>query len=203
MRKSVIGLVAPLAVVMSAALAPAANASQCSFSYEQPFWSWNDVGWYGLAPGANFENGGKAPVGWSLAGGAAVKTPGNPSRPWSSAYSLYMPSGSSAKTPAFCVDSASPFARMFVQTATSNPKYTGGLRVDLTYTNSAGKSVTTQVATLTQRSSWGPSEMFPLISGSIIPKWDRNGLATVTYKFTAINSTAWRIDDLFIDPKKH
>jgi len=204
-RKSVIGLVAPLALVIGAVLAPSAQAApaQCSFSYEQPFWSWTDANWYGLAPGASFENGGKAPSGWSLAGGAAAKAPGNPYRPWSNTYSLYLPAGSSATTPAFCVDLQSPFARMFAQTTTVNTKYTGALRVDLIYTDAKNKSVTKTVATLNQQSAWNPTAAFPLIDSTVAPKWDSTGRATVKYKFTPLYSTAWRIDDLFIDPKKH
>jgi len=202
-RKSVVGLVAPLVVVISAMFAPSAQATQCSFSYEQPFWSWNDASWYGLAPGASFENGGKAPPGWSLSKASVVKG-GDPYRPWSNGYSLSLPSGSSATTPAFCVDSESPFSRMFAYTTTPNAKYTGGLRVDLIYTDATTKKVITKtVATLNQQSAWGPTAAFSLIDSAMKPRWDTSGRATVQYKFTPINSTAWRIDDLFIDPKKH
>ena len=202
MRKLSLGLVALFAFV-AAIGAPTAQAAQCSFNYEQPFYAWADTGWYGLAPGANFENGGKAPVGWSLSGGASVKSGGNPYRPWSNTYSLALPAGASATTSSFCVDSESPYSRMFAYTTTPNPAYLAALKVELIYTDAATrKTVTKQVATLGQNLTWNPTSTFPLVGGSVTPRWDVNGQATVKYKFTALYSTAWRIDDLFIDPKR-
>ncbi len=60
------------------------------------------------------------------------------------------------------------------------------------------------VAVLKQQGSWNATEQFPLVgTGAANPKWDSTSRATVKYKFTAVNGTAWRIDDLFIDPKRH
>jgi hypothetical protein len=197
-------LVAALATVAfggSAAPAQAAPSS-CSFNYEQPFYGWSDQEWYGLAPGANFPTS-RTPSGWSLSK-AVVVSGGNPHRPWSSDYSLSLPAGASATTPAFCVDQASPYSRMFAYTTTPNPAVADGLKVEIIYTDAVTrKTVTKQVATLNQQSGWNPTGAFPLVGGSVSPKWDSSGRSTVKYKFTAINSTAWRIDDLFIDPKRH
>jgi hypothetical protein len=197
------GAAAPIASAgKTTAPAPAPTPTPCSFSYEQPFYAWDDLEWYGLAPGSNFTSS-KTPTGWSLANKAAVVAGGNPYRPWSRDYSLYIPPNGSATTPAFCVDQYSPYSRMFAWTSTMDASVTGGLRVDVIYTNTSSKSVTTTVATLDQQSSWNPTEQFPLIAGSVAPKWDTKGQAMVKYKFTAINGTAWRIDDVFIDPKRH
>jgi hypothetical protein len=197
-------LVAALATVAFGGSATSAQAGTfCSFNYEQPFYGWSDTEWYGLAPGSNFPTK-TTPTGWSLAGKAAVVAGGNPNRPWSSDYSLYIPANGSATTPAFCVDQYSPYSRIFATTTTVGKAGVAGLKVDLIYTDAkTNKSVTVNVANLAQQSAWTPTPQFPLISGSVLPKWDSKGQATVKYKFTAINSTAWRIDDLFIDPKRH
>jgi hypothetical protein len=201
-RKSFAVLAAALGLVAFGGSAAPAQAAYCSFNYEQPFYSWADYEWYGLAPGSDFRTSSK-PSGWTFSGKTAVVSGGNPYRPFSNSYSLSIPAGSSVTTPAFCVDQYSPYSRMFANTTTKNVAYLNGLKVELIYTNTSGKAVTTTVATLNQQAVWNPTEKFPLIGGSVSPKWDRNGQATVKYRFTAVNSTAWRIDDLFIDPKRH
>jgi hypothetical protein len=196
-------VVAVLATVAFGGSAAPAQAANCSFNYEQPFYAWGDQEWYGLAPGSNFPTSGK-PSGWTFSGKTAVVAGGNTYRPWSNSYSLYVPSGSSVTTPAFCVDQYSPWSRVFVNTTTANPAYTNGLKVELIYTDAkTNKSATKTMATLQQRSGSSPSEQFALIDSTVSPKWNTNGQATVKYKFTAVNNTSWRIDDLFIDPKRH
>jgi hypothetical protein len=201
-RKSFVILVAGLALAGFGGAAAPAQAANCSFNYEQPFYAWSDVEWYGLAPGSNFPTA-RTPSGWTLANKATVVAGGNPNRPWSSDYSLSIPANGSATTPAFCVDQYSPYSRMFGYTTTTNATGAPGLKVEVIYTNSAGRSTTTNVANLAQLPEWSPTEQFPLVGGTVAPKWNASGQATVKYKFTAINGTAWRIDDLFIDPKRH
>ncbi len=202
MRKSLVVAVAALAVVAFGGSAAPAQAAQCSYNYEQPFYAWSDYEWYGLAPGANFPTS-RTPTGWTLKN-AVVVAGGNPIRPWSSDYSLNIKPGGYAITPAFCVDQASPYSRMFANTTTPNAAYPNGLKVEVTYTDAVTrKTVTKPVATLNQQSSWTATETFPLVGpGAANPKWDSTGRATVKYKFTAVNNTAWRIDDLYIDPKR-
>ena len=203
MRKSFAVLAVALGLVAFGGSAAPAQAAYCSFNYEQPFYAWGDQEWYGLAPGSNFPTSAK-PSGWSFGNKAVVVAGGNPYRPWSRDYSAYLPPNGTLTTPAFCVDQYSPYSRVFAYTSTQNPAYAGGLKIELIYTDAVTrKTVTKHVATLTQQSSWNPTEQFPLISGAVSPKWDTSGRATVKYKFTAINGTAWRIDDLFIDPKRH
>jgi len=195
-------VVAALSLAAFGGGAAPAQAAFCSFNYEQPFYAWNDSEWYGLAPGSSFPTSAK-PSGWTFANKAVVIAGGNPFRPWSRDYSAYLPANGSLTTPAFCVDQSSPYSRLFATTTTQNAAYPGGLKVELIYTDAkTNKSVTRTMATLSQRSEWSPTEQFPLIDGTFNPKWDAKGLASVKYKFTAINGTAWRIDDLFIDPKR-
>jgi hypothetical protein len=196
-------VVALLATVVWGGSAAPAQATNCSFNYEQPFYAWSDYEWYGLAPGASFATSSK-PTGWTFGNKSVVKAPGNPYRPWSSDYAAYLPPNGYVTTPSFCVDTNSPYSRMFASTTTPNAAYANGLKVELIYTDAVTrKSVTKQVATLGQQDSWSPTESFPLISDNVSPRWDTSGRATVKYKFTAINGTAWLIDDLFIDPKRH
>ena len=213
MRKSFVVLVAtlttvavggPAAQIASAGKTPAPSTPQyCSYNHEQPFYAWDDFEWYGLAPGGNFPTS-RTPSNWSLSN-ALVVAGGNAIRPWSSDYSLYLKPGGYATTPAFCVDKLSPYSRMFAYTTTPNAAYAGGLKVEVIYTDATtNKTTTKQVATLAQQSAWNATEQFPLVApGAANPKWDSTSRATVKYKFTAINGTAWRIDDLFIDPKRH
>jgi len=212
-RKSVVlvGVLTTVAFCGSAAPAFAGKNSgtpvpvtpqYCAYNHEQPFYAWSDYEWYGLAPGANFPTS-KAPSGWSLKN-AVVVAGGNPTRPWSSDYSLMIKPGGYAITPAFCVDQQSPWSRMFAKTTTPNPAYSDGLKVEITYTDATtGRSVTKPVASLAQQGSWDATAQFPLVgSGAATPKWDNTARAQVKYKFTAVNNTAWQIDDLFIDPKR-
>jgi hypothetical protein len=198
--------------VWGGAAAPIASAGKtsvpatpqyCAYNHEQPFYAWGDYQWYGLAPGGNFLTS-RAPSGWSLSS-ASIVAGGNTIRPWSSDYSVYIKPGGSVTTAAFCVDGLSPYSRMFAYTTTPNAAYAGGLKVEVIYTDATtNKTTTKQVAVLQQQSAWNATEQFPLVGpGAANPKWDTTSRATVKYKFTAINGTAWRIDDLFIDPKRH
>ena len=203
MRKSFVLGAAVLSIVAFGGSAAPAQAAYCSFNYEQPFFAWDDLEWYGLAPGANFPTSSK-PSGWTFGNKAIVVAGGNPHRPWSRDYSAYIPANGYVITPAFCVDQASPYSRMFAYTTTQNAAYTDGLKVELIYTDAlTRKSITKHVATLTYENAWDATDKFPLIAEGTYPKWDTSGRTTVKYKFTALNGTAWRIDDLFIDPKRH
>jgi hypothetical protein len=182
--------------------APAALAStSCGYSaFEQPFLNWNDPGYYVLAPNGSFEKGAK---GWTLTGGAAVRQPGNPLRSASSKYALSLPAGGSATSAPICLEIGDPYSRMFAYTSVPNSAYSASLKVELLYTDAAtGKSVTQQVATLANEPSWDATVPFLLpLPISIEP--DSNGRLWVRYRFTPLYQTAWIIDDLYIDPKRH
>ena len=197
------GFVFAMAISVAAlAGPPAAQAStSCGYSaFEQPFLNWNDPGDYVLAPNASFEKGAK---GWTLAGGAAVKHPGNPLRSTSSKYALSLPAGSSATSAPICVETAYPYSRMFAYTSVPNSAYGASLQVELLYTDAVtGKSVTQQVATLANEPRWDATAPF-LLPLAISIKPDSNGRLWVRYRFTPLYQTGWMIDDLYVDPKKH
>jgi hypothetical protein len=182
--------------------APAARAStSCGYSaFEQPFLNWNDSGYYVLAKSGSFEKGAS---GWGLTGGAAVQSPGNPLRSTSSKYALSLPAGSSATSPQICVETGYPYSRMFAYTSVRNSAYSASLKVELLYTDAGtGKSVTQQVTTLANEPSWDATARISLASPDNI-KPDSNGRLWVRYRFTPLYQTAWMIDDLYVDPKRH
>jgi hypothetical protein len=182
--------------------APAAQAStSCGYSaFEQPFLNWKDSGYYTLAPSGSFEKGAS---GWALTGGAAVATPGNPLRPTSSKYALSLPAGSSTTSPPTCVETGFPYSRMFAYTSVRNTAYSSSLKVELLYTDAGtGKSVTQQVTTLANEPSWDATARISLPSTDNI-KADSNGRLWVRYRFTPLYQTAWMIDDVYVDPKRH
>lgn len=212
MRKSFIVLAAVLGLVaFGGSAAPAQAGTYCSFTYDQTFYNYGDYEWYGAMPGGTFETG-KTPSGWSFKNKAVVKAGGNPYKPWSNRYSLYMPPKSYVITPAFCVEQYAPFSRMFAY-RTPDPAYVppatdttrpGGLKIDLIYTDAVTRqTVTKNLTTIYQGDTWYPTEQFPLINDSVNPKRDSYGRAVVKYQFTALPGASWNLDDVYVDPKRH
>src|SRR5438874_1204907 len=91
-----------------AATSPAKETSQCKEpTLTQPFQDAGDNNYYVLAPGqtpGNFEG-----TGWTLSGGASIKT--TTLADGSTGYVLDLPSGSKAVSPSFCVTSLYPTER--------------------------------------------------------------------------------------------
>ena len=203
------GLLALLLLLATALAAPAAQAGgpapqtapvSCGYTaFEQPFQNWGDSDYYLLAPSGSFEAG--APD-WTLSGGAAVGSPGSPIVPASSGYALALPAGSSATTPPICVDSGSPYSRMFAYTTVRNFKQKSTLKVDLIYTDNSGRLTTKQVGVLPEEPYWDATQQLTLPKPVTI-RPDANGSLSVRYRFTPLYSTAWKIDDLYVDPRKH
>lgn len=209
MRKTLLVLAGTLAV--SALAVPVAQAAapkpapvtyaSCNYgAYTQIFYPWGDHSYYDAIPTGSFETG-DAP-GWTLTGGASVTTPGNTLVPYTRGYALSMPVGSSVTTPPICVETGLPYIRMFGYTTTIPTKVTSGLQVQLLYTSTAGKDVTQNLTTINNLKAWAPTPQIKLPSADSI-KPDSNNHLWVQYRFTPLNKTAWSIDDLFVDPKKH
>ena len=173
----------------------------CGYTaFEQPFANWGDPDYYLPAPNGSFESG--AAPDWTLTGGSAVEGPGSPVTGASTAYALTLPPGSSATTPSICVDDGSPYSRMFAYTTLRNFKFKTSLRVELLYTDNSGRPVTKLVTTLPDEPYWDATSQMTLPKPVAI-KPDASGYLSVRYRFTPLNGTAWRIDDLYVDPKKH
>jgi hypothetical protein len=198
-----------LALLVLALAAPSARANppspqtgnlSCGYTaFEQPFLNWGDSDYYVLASNGSFESG--APD-WTLTGGAAVESPGSPIQSGSVGYALSLPAGSSATTPPICVDGGTPASRMFAYTTLRNFKYKSTLRVELIYTDNSGKVATKLVDTLADEPYWDATRRMSLPRPVTI-KPDSSGYLSVRYRFTPLYKTAWRIDDLYVDPWKH
>jgi hypothetical protein len=179
---------------------PQSPPPSCGYTaFEQPFTNWGDFDNYVLAPNGSFEWG---TAGWTLTGGAGLVSPGSPIMPGSGGYSLSLPAGSSATTPPICVDGGSPYSRMFAYTTLRNFKYRQTLRVELIYTDNSGKVATRLVDLLADEPYWDATPQMSLPKPVNI-KATSAGNLTVRYRFTPLYKTAWRIDDLYVDPKKH
>ena len=195
-RTAIIG--AALACVAALALGSAGTAragligTGCSDGTAvRPFANWLDLAQYELAPGGSFESG--AP-GWTLAGGAAVKS-GNETFYVNSArdrYSLALPSGSSATTAPICLGLLRPTLRFFV---TNGGSPSSSLRVSVVYRGLLGILGILDGGTVSGASDWKPSPtMIATLNAPL-------GTTSAQFVFRPTdNAGAWRIDDLFVDP---
>lgn len=148
----------------------------------QPFAPWGDSSSYELVPGGDFETGA-----WSLHGGAA-RVPG--SEPYAAtgtlgSSSLSLPAGSSAVSPATCVDASYPTTRFFLAGS-------GVVAVSVVYD---GLAIPAGVAIAP--GDWQPtpamlteSPLLGLLSG---------GTAHVSLELTGVLGNP-QVDDVFIDP---
>ena len=107
-----VGVVAVLALGAGAASADSARAGllSCADNPERVFAPWGDNSLYTLSPNGSFEGGSS---GWSLSGARVIPQSNTLRR---GSYSLSLPSGSSATSPAACVKVADPASRFFTAT---------------------------------------------------------------------------------------
>jgi hypothetical protein len=191
LRRLVVSLsiIVPLAA-LGTVLAPAAaaqadiiNLSACNLSpLSQPFAPWLDSASYELAPGGDFES-----DGWSLAGGAHRVAGSEPFAATGThgTWSLSLPAGASAQSPATCVDAAYPTIRYFTYG-------TGLVAVSVVYgdmTLPAGVDVAA--------GGWSPS-LVSLTSSALVGLAS-DGSAQVSLRFTTLAGNV-RVDDVFVDP---
>jgi hypothetical protein len=178
-----LSIVAVVVVTLLALIAPAARAdsASCSLSsVSQPFLPWGDPAFYALVPGGDFENGT-----WSFAGGAQ-RVRG--SEPYAATgrlgnWSLSLPTGSSAESPAACVSATEPSIRFFIAGR-------GTVHVDFVYGDTVIPSGEVVAA-----GDWTPSEV--VLSGSALAA--ATGGTAVSIRFTSLCG-APVVDDVFIDP---
>jgi hypothetical protein len=183
-------LAALAAVLMpGAASASLVDNTACDNSaLSQPFTPWLDTSDYKLAPGADFEG---SLSGWSLVGGAA-RTSGSESFDVSGApdaYSLSLPAGAMATSPATCVNAAYPDFRLFTRTDTPGAVAV----VSVVY-----GALSIPVGIVTPGSEWEPTA--PMVTGSAILGALNGGTANVSLRFIAVGG-AVQIDDAYVDPR--
>ena len=185
-----------LALVTAALLVPASSASAATTpcageSLARVFAAWGDYSWYFLAPNGDFEEGAD---GWSLTAGARV-VDGNAPFALGDAdgeRSLSLPAGSSATSPAFCVD---PDTRT-VRWVQRGPR--GGLlAVEVVHLSRLARVPGRSLDAVRPGGDWEPS---PQVEIPLVGTGMRNGRTTVALTLTALSGD-WTLDDLYIDPR--
>jgi hypothetical protein len=191
LRRLVAGLstivsVAALATVLlpaAAAQADIIDLSACNVSpLSQPFAPWLDPASYELAPGGDFES-----SGWSLTGGAA-RVPGSErfaATGTLGSWSLSLPAGATAQSPATCVDAAYPTVRFF----TSG---TGLVSVSVVYGDLVLPAGVTVAA-----GGWSPSLVS--LTSSALAGAASDGSAQVSLRLTSLAGDV-HVDDVYVDP---
>jgi hypothetical protein len=113
--------------------------------------------------------------------------------------SLYLPSGSSATSPAMCVETLDVFARYVAKNR--GVVLLSSLKVDAIVKDSAGHTFTLPAGVNTGGSSWAPS--LPAVALLDLLGLLNDGRVTVSFRFQPIGLGAkWQIDDLYVDPLK-
>jgi len=194
--KSIVAAIGTICVSLTAgATGAAASGSTCPGTTSYPFAQFGDANPYVLVPGGSFE--GKT-TGWTLTGAAKVVSGNETFLVNSSAdtKSLSIPAGASATTPAICVTFWNPTIRFFATGGSS----TSGLRVDVITTLPGGTVVTQQIATISSSGSWSATPATYFFANLLAPL--SGGTTNVQFRFTPLGGTGFKIDDLYIDPRK-
>jgi hypothetical protein len=190
-------LVIGLATVAAAPAGASVLGSCPDRPMSQPFLRWLDPLSYTFVQNGGFESGS---TGWQLRNGAKVVA-GNESFNLSGAgrSSLYLPSGSSATSPATCVETLDVVSRYVAKNR--GPILLSTLKVDAIVKDSAGHTFVLPAAMNTGGSTWAPS--LPALGLLNTLALLSDGKATVSFRFTPVGlGAAWQIDDLFVDPLK-
>ena len=180
-----------------------ADAPSCdNGDVSQPFAQWGDDNWYFLAPGGNFEG---SLGGWDVNGRASVV---DDQEPWrvhgdNGSHALAVRAGSSVTTPTMCVGIEHPTMRFFAHR--SGGGLLGGtsqLVVTAKVETSLGLVADVPVGTittLTNGTRWNKTpvqivlaSLLPLLPGEHTP---------IRFRFTAVGTSDWVIDDVFVDPR--
>lgn len=195
----VVFIVSALALALTA---PAANAdligglvgNNCPTSGEQVFAPWSDFRSYYLAPNGGLESGSN---GWSLSGGASVRS-GNQPFFASGSHSLSLPSGSRAVTPATCIGPYALSLRMFGADVKGTD---GGLHVRVLWYGLLNKLLgSSDYATFDGGKTWSPTDSVNSSGGFnlLLPIL---GSTSARIELTPLGSgSAWKIDDVYVDP---
>jgi hypothetical protein len=194
---AVFALVIGLATATAAPAGAAVLGGCPDRDMSRPFLRWLDPISYTLAPNGGLEAGAQ---GWQLRGGAAVIDGNEPfALAGAGDSSLYLPSGSSATSPATCVETLDVFARFVAKN--KGIVALSSLKVDAIVKDSAGNTFVLPAGVNTGGSNWAPSLQAVALLNVLSAL--NNGRVTVAFRFTPIGLSAkWQIDDLFVDPLK-
>ena len=190
-----LGLTATVAIAAAVFYAPIAGAgsllglsNDCGTT-SQPFAQFGDSRNYTFGANGGLESGAK---GWSISGADVVR--GNESyyvHSSSDRYSLQLPAGSSAATPALCQATTSTVVRFFLRSPDS-----GSVRVQVVARNLLGSVIgVLDVAKVSPTASWQPGPAilnFQSLLGLV-------GVSSIQLKFVTVSGTI-QVDDIYVDP---
>ena len=188
LRKSHSGLLRPLAALVIAAAVVAAVPSAADAACSQlpttkAFSRYGDSADYSLAPGGSFEGTNT----WTLTGGAKVASGNETTGAKSGSNSLFMPLGSTATSPEFCVDDTNPYFRFAMRSA-----HKGGYLAAVLWRNSSGQltqaEFTSSAFVTTLSSTWAPSAVSPLATKITLGS---DKAATVQLKMISTGNQNW------------
>jgi hypothetical protein len=190
-------LISMLALGVGATSVDGARAGvlSCADNPERVFAPWGDNSLYTLAPNGSFEDGS---AGWSLSGARVIPQSNNLRR---GSYSLSLPSGSSATSPAACVKLADPASRFFVRNTGSSD---GRLKVEVTCRTLLGLfTFSSTLGYVEAGGTWQPSPKYGHVLMNVLGTLGLNRTlsAQLRFRFTPTGGGAsFEIDDLFVDP---
>jgi hypothetical protein len=183
------------AVLVAVLVPPVASAgsllgldNNCGVT-SQPFAQFGDARNYTFGTNGGFESGTN---GWSVSGGKVVA--GNEAYyAHSSAdrYSLQLPAGSSAASPAFCQSTTSTVVRFFLRSPDS-----GSVRVQIVARNLLGSVIgVLDVARVSPGASWQPGPAILNLQSLL----GLLGVSSIQLKFVTVSGTV-QVDDMYVDP---
>ncbi len=166
------------------------SAAGCTMPLlSEPFAMWGDTNEYAFLPGTALDS--FTGTGWKLSAGASITT--TTLADGTSGLVLNLPVGGTAVSPAMCVDTDFPNARMIVRDATG----TQGIKVLAAY-EGGGAQVASSYAETGQGSGWALSPVLQTNPGNL-SGWQ---LAV----FTLVGTTATgvtQVSNFAIDPRLH
>jgi hypothetical protein len=160
-----------------------------------PFAMFGDRKNYVLAPGGSFEDG--AP-GWELRG-ASIDS-GNESYyvgGRSHRSSLRLDRGETATSPPICVGLEHPTIRLF---ARNNRLLLSTMTVEVIVHTKLGLKLPVPIGLMLPHSKWKPSPGY-LVVANLLPLLPGN-YTPVQFRFRAIGTGSWWIDDFYVDPRR-
>jgi hypothetical protein len=163
---------------------------------DKPFLPWVDVASYVLAPGGAAENAHP----WKLRNGATLVA-GNERfyvNDEDHDSSLRLPPGASATTNAMCVGLEHPTLRFFARTDGS---LLSPLVVEVLYEDALGATRSLPIGFLLGTRAWQPTLPL-LVVANLLPLLPGEQTA-VAFRFTAVGTATWDIDDIYVDPWRH
>jgi hypothetical protein len=192
---SVLAILSLVALTSARAHGATPVTGVCPGTVSYPFAPWGDTDGYFLVPGGDFETA----SGWSLTGGAATVSGNETFRVHAATdtRSLSLPAGSTATTPPICINLYDPTIRFFATGGNS----TSQLNVTAIATLTNGTTVSQPLGSVTPTGGWAPTRALYFFANALSLA-STNGTATVRFRFSTAGTLGWKVDDVYIDPRK-